>query len=86
MVINTNPRVAKISLVGIGMRSHTGVAATMFKTFGNENIKMQMITTSEIKISAIIDDNLLEKAVKALHNAFQLDKIGTRSSEKTYFE
>lgn len=86
MTIKTNARVAKLSLVGIGMRSHTGVAATMFKTLGAANIPMQMITTSEIKISAIIDDTQLEKGVKALHNAFQLDKIGARSEEKTYFE
>lgn len=86
MVIKTNARVAKLSLVGIGMRSHTGVAATMFKTLGVANIPMQMVTTSEIKISAIVDDTLLEKGVKALHNAFQLDKIGARSKEKTYFE
>jgi len=86
MNITTNPKVAKISLVGIGMRSHTGVAATMFETFASANIPMQMITTSEIKISAIIDETLLDKGVKALHAAFQLDKIGKHSEITTYFE
>lgn len=84
--LNTNARVAKISLVGIGMRSHTGVAANMFKTLKEANIPWQMVTTSEIKISVIVDEGLLETGVKALHNAFQLDKIGLRTEKKAYFE
>lgn len=86
IAIKTNARVAKLSLVGIGMRSHTGVAATMFKTLGLAKIPVQMVTTSEIKISAILDDALLESGVRALHSAFQLDKLGIRSKDKTYFE
>lgn len=73
--IKTNSRVAKLSLVGIGMRSHAGVASTMFKTLGKAGINIQMITTSEIKISVIIEETHLENAVKVVHQAFQLDKL-----------
>ncbi|UTA49226.1 aspartate kinase [Simiduia sp. 21SJ11W-1] len=66
--------VAKVSLVGVGMRSHAGVAATMFKALAEDNINIQMITTSEIKISVIIDEKYLELAVRALHAAFEMDK------------
>jgi aspartate kinase len=74
IVIKTNPKVAKLSLVGIGMRSHTGVASTMFKALGKEGINIQMITTSEIKISVVIDEMQLERGVAAVHQAFELDK------------
>ncbi|MBB3168015.1 aspartate kinase [Simiduia aestuariiviva] len=67
-------KVAKVSLVGVGMRSHAGVAATMFKALAEDNINIQMITTSEIKISVIIDEKYLELAVRALHAAFEMDK------------
>ncbi|MFZ5755942.1 MAG: aspartate kinase [Pseudomonadota bacterium] len=67
-------RIAKVSLVGVGMRSHAGVAARMFKTLAGENINIQMISTSEIKISVIIDEKYLELAVRALHAAFELDR------------
>ncbi len=67
-------RIAKVSLVGVGMRSHAGVAAQMFKTLAAENINIQMISTSEIKISVVIDEKYLELAVRALHAAFELDK------------
>ncbi|MFZ5722635.1 MAG: aspartate kinase [Pseudomonadota bacterium] len=67
-------RIAKVSLVGVGMRSHAGVAASMFKALASENINIQMISTSEIKISVIIDEKYLELAVRALHAAFELDK------------
>ncbi len=66
--------VAKVSVVGIGMRSHTGVAAKMFKVLSNEGINIQVITTSEIKISVLIDRKYMELAVQALHDAFELDK------------
>ena len=69
-----DPDVAKISVVGIGMRSHAGVAATMFKALANENINIKVITTSEIKISVLIDRKYMELAVQALHDAFDLDK------------
>lgn len=83
--IKTNAKVAKLSLVGIGMRSHTGVATTMFKALNNANIGVQMITTSEIKISVIIDEVLLESAIKAIHHAFELDKINS-DVQKEYIE
>lgn len=72
--IKTNAKVAKISLVGIGMRSHTGVASTMFKSLGTAAINIQMITTSEIKISVVVDESQLEAGVRAIHAAFELDK------------
>jgi aspartate kinase len=66
-------KVAKVSVVGIGMRSHVGIAALMFRTLSEEGINIQMISTSEIKISVIIDDKYMELAVRALHRAFELD-------------
>ncbi len=68
--------VAKISVVGIGMRSHAGVAATMFKALAAENINIKVITTSEIKISVLIDRKYMELAVQALHDAFALETAG----------
>ncbi len=70
----TDDKIAKVSIVGVGMRSHAGVASKMFKALADENINIQMITTSEIKISVIIDEKYLELAVRALHSAFELDK------------
>jgi aspartate kinase len=67
-------KVCKVSIVGIGMRSHVGIAATMFKALADENINIQMITTSEIKTSVLVDDKYMELAVRALHRAFELDK------------
>ena len=66
--------VAKVSVVGIGMRSHAGVAATMFKALAAENVNIKVIATSEIKISVLIDRKYMELAVQALHDAFGLDK------------
>ncbi|WP_040604249.1 aspartate kinase [Sagittula stellata] len=68
--------VCKISVVGIGMRSHTGVAAKMFKVLAQEGINIQVITTSEIKISVLVERKYMELAVQALHDAFDLDKAG----------
>lgn len=65
--------IAKVSIVGVGMRSHTGVANTMFKTLADNEINIQMISTSEIKVSVIIDEEHLDKAVQTLHSAFGLD-------------
>ncbi len=65
--------VAKVSIVGIGMRSHAGIASLMFKTLSEENINIQMISTSEIKTSVLIQDKYMELAVRALHKAFELD-------------
>ncbi|HEX9858865.1 MAG TPA: aspartate kinase [Paracoccaceae bacterium] len=72
LVVDTE--VAKVSVVGIGMRSHAGVAATMFKALANENINIKVIATSEIKISVLIDRKYMELAVQALHDAFELEK------------
>jgi len=67
-------RICKVSLVGIGMRSHAGIAAKMFKTLADEQINIQMISTSEIKTSVVIDEKYLELAVRVLHRAFELDE------------
>jgi aspartate kinase len=67
-------RIAKLSLVGIGMKSHVGIASRMFKALADENINIQMISTSEIKISVVIDEKYLELAVRVLHRAFELEK------------
>ncbi|WP_027858804.1 aspartate kinase [Marinobacterium jannaschii] len=67
-------RIAKVSIVGVGMRSHAGVASKMFECLANENINIQMISTSEIKVSVVIAEKYLELAVRALHSAFELDK------------
>lgn len=83
--VKTNAKVAKLSLVGIGMRSHAGVAATMFKALGQAQIPIQMITTSEIKISVIIDETMLENAISVVHKAFELDKL-TVPEENTVIE
>ncbi len=66
--------ICKVSVVGIGMRSHVGLASKMFKTLADEGINIQMISTSEIKISVVIDEKYLELAVRVLHKAFGLDK------------
>lgn len=67
-------RICKVSVVGIGMRSHTGIASRMFKALAGEGINIQMISTSEIKISVVIDEKYLELAVRVLHQVFELDK------------
>ncbi len=66
-------KIAKVSLVGVGMRSHAGVASKMFGTLAKENINIQMISTSEIKISVVVEEKYMELAVRALHTAFGLD-------------
>ena len=68
-----DPKICKVSVVGIGMRSHVGIASQMFRTLSEEGINIQMITTSEIKISVVLDDKYLELAVRALHKAFGLE-------------
>ena len=72
--IVTDTETAKVSVVGIGMRSHAGVAAQMFKSLRDEGINIKVITTSEIKISVLIDRKYLELAVQALHDTFELEK------------
>ena len=71
--LRTDDTIAKVSVVGVGMRSHAGVASKMFETLSESGINIQMITTSEIKISVIIDEKYLELAVRSLHTAFELD-------------
>jgi aspartate kinase len=68
-----DPKICKVSIVGIGMRSHAGVASKMFRTLSEEGINIQMITTSEIKTSVVIDEKYMELAVRALHKAFDLE-------------
>jgi len=72
--IKGDDKIAKISIVGVGMRSHSGVANKMFKTLSDQDINIQMISTSEIKVSVIIDESKLDTAVQSLHKAFGLDK------------
>ena len=67
-------KICKVSLVGIGMRSHVGIAAKMFKSLAEEGINIQMISTSEIKTSVVIDEKYLELAVRVLHRAFELEQ------------
>ena len=66
-------KIAKVSIVGVGMRSHAGVASRMFESLAKESINIQMISTSEIKVSVVIEEKYLELAVRALHTAFELD-------------
>ena len=70
--VSLDKKIAKVSLVGVGMRSHAGIASKMFRTLAEENINIQIITTSEIKISVVVEEKYLELAVRALHSAFEL--------------
>jgi aspartate kinase len=72
--VEGDTRICKVSIVGIGMRSHVGVASRMFSVLSQEGINIQMITTSEIKTSVVIDEKYMELAVRALHKAFELDQ------------
>jgi aspartate kinase len=72
--VTGDPRICKVSIVGIGMRSHVGVAAKMFRTLSEEGINIQMVTTSEIKTSVVIDEKYMELAVRSLHKAFDLEQ------------
>ena len=72
--VTGDDKIAKISVVGVGMRSHAGIASQMFKTLADEGINIQMISTSEIKISVVVEEKYLELAVRTLHSSFGLDK------------
>jgi len=72
--VTGDDKIAKVSIVGVGMRTHAGVASKMFRSLAAENINLQMISTSEIKISVVVEDKYMELAVRALHQAFELDK------------
>ena len=78
--VTTDAGIAKISLVGVGMRSHAGVAAKMFETLAAEAINIQLITTSEIKVTVVIEEKYLELAVRALHSAFEMEKEPVKES------
>jgi len=73
--IRGDDKIAKVSIVGVGMRSHVGIASQMFRTLAEEGINIQMISTSEIKIAVVIDEKYLELAVRVLHKAFELDEV-----------
>ena len=73
--ITGDEKIAKVSIVGMGMRSHAGIAAQMFRTLSEEGINIQMISTSEIKITVVIEEKYTELAVRVLHKAFELDQV-----------
>ena len=75
--VDSDKRIAKVSIVGVGMRSHAGVAAKMFEALSDEGINIQLITTSEIKITVVVEERYLELAVRALHSVFELSEPGT---------
>ena len=75
--VESDDKIVKIALVGVGMRSHAAIASNMFKALSKEQINIQMISTSEIKVSVIVDEKYLELGVRTLHDAFDLDKIET---------
>ncbi|WP_457669324.1 aspartate kinase [Thiolapillus sp.] len=75
--VEADDRIVKIALVGVGMRSHAAIASNMFKALSEEQINIQMISTSEIKVSVIVDEKYLELGVRTLHDAFGLDKMET---------
>ena len=75
-------KIAKLSIVGVGMKSHAGVASKMFAALGEEGINIQLISTSEIKISVIIDEKYIELGARTLHAAFGLDAENQRKKNK----
>jgi len=79
--IHGSDTITKISIVGVGMRNHSGIASTMFSVLANEGINISMISTSEIKVSCIIDEKYTELAIRALHDAFELDKDNVAEEE-----
>ena len=72
--VSGDDKIVKVSLVGVGMRSHAGIASTMFETLAEEGVNIRMISTSEIKISVVVDEKYLELSVRSLHEAFALDQ------------
>lgn len=73
--VTVDSKIAKVSIVGVGMRSHAGIASKMFKALADVSINIQLITTSEIKISVVIDEKFLELGVRSLHSVFELDDV-----------
>jgi len=80
--VSGSENIAKVSIVGVGMRNHSGIATTMFHILAKEGINILMISTSEIKVSCVIDEKYTELAVRALHDAFELDKDNAPAEEK----
>ncbi|MCF6290669.1 MAG: aspartate kinase [Desulfobacterales bacterium] len=80
--VSSADNIAKVSIVGVGMRNHSGIATTMFHVLSRENINIMMISTSEIKVSCVIEEKYTELAVRALHEAFALDKAEIVSVQK----
>ena len=80
--VSSDTSVAKVSVVGLGMRSHAGVAARMFQVLAKEGINIQMISTSEIKTSVVVDEKYMELAVRVLHKVFELDKAPSEEKMK----
>jgi aspartate kinase len=78
--VTSDNKIVKVSIVGVGMRSHAGIASRMFETLARESINIRMISTSEIKISVVIDEKYLELAVRALHETFELEKVPTQAA------
>lgn len=76
--VSSADNIVKVSIVGVGMRNHSGIASTMFQVLANEGINIMMISTSEIKVSCVIEEKYTELAVRALHDAFALDKDDTQ--------
>lgn len=76
VAVEADTSIARISVVGAGMKSHPGVAATMFETLANEKVNIQMISTSSIRVSCVIDKNDVERAVRCLHDVYKLDAVG----------
>jgi len=79
--VTGDEQIVKVSLVGVGMRSHAGIASTMFRSLAGEGINIRMISTSEIKISVVVDEKYLELAVRTLHDAFDLDQVPVNTVE-----
>ena len=77
--VTSDENIAKVSIIGVGMRSHSGVACKMFETLSSEGINILMISTSEIKISCIIEMKYSELAIRVLHEAFALDKLSVKA-------
>ncbi len=84
--VSGDDTIVKVSMVGVGMRSHAGIASKMFEVLSKESINIRMISTSEIKISVIIDEKYLELAVRALHSAFDLEEPSPQNEENSLSE
>jgi len=80
--VNADSEIAKVSVVGVGMRSNPGIAATVFKSLADESINIQMISTSEIKISVVVSESEMKKAANVLHDAFELGGEPVKSEDK----